>query len=102
MQNIHHLDILLRNLYPIRLKLDLIRITHLAVFQNLREAGIGVNLHYIPIYRQPYYARMGFTPDDFPESERYYSEAISLPLYPGLTEDQQGQVLETFQKIIRI
>jgi len=53
-----------------------------------------VNLHYIPVYRQPYYAREGFKPSDFPESERYYAEAITLPMYPGLTKKQQMEVVQ--------
>lgn len=89
------------HLYPVRLNLDAIRITHREVFTALRAAGIGVNLHYIPIYRQPYYVRLGFDPDDFPESERYYAEAISLPLFPGLTEDLQERVIETLGKTVR-
>ena len=63
------------------------------VFERMRADGIGVNLHYIPVYRQPYYARMGFKHEDFPQAERYYAEAISLPIYPGLTPEQQGEVV---------
>ena len=81
------------HLYVIRLKLGEIGSTHRQVFEALRAGGIGVNLHYIPIYRQPYYEQMGFKRADFKEAEQYYSEAISLPLYPGLTEDQQNEVL---------
>ena len=79
------------HLYVIRL--DLSAIIHREVFERLRMNGIGVNLHYIPVYRQPYYARMGFNPSDFPEAERYYAEAISLPIYPSLTEEQQLEVV---------
>jgi UDP-4-amino-4,6-dideoxy-N-acetyl-beta-L-altrosamine transaminase len=89
------------HLYLVRLKLDAIRIGHRDVFTALRAAAIGVNLHYIPIYRQPYYARLGFDPAAFPEAERYYAEAISLPLFPGLTEDQQEQIIETLGKVLR-
>jgi UDP-4-amino-4,6-dideoxy-N-acetyl-beta-L-altrosamine transaminase len=66
---------------------------HHQLFENLRACGIGVNLHYIPVYRQPYYERLGFKRENFPESERYYSEAITLPMYPGLTEEQQDEVV---------
>jgi UDP-4-amino-4,6-dideoxy-N-acetyl-beta-L-altrosamine transaminase len=66
---------------------------HHQLFDNLRVGGVGVNLHYIPVYRQPYYERMGFKRTDFPEAERYYSEAITLPMYPGLTEEQQDNVV---------
>ncbi|MBE0511348.1 MAG: UDP-4-amino-4,6-dideoxy-N-acetyl-beta-L-altrosamine transaminase, partial [Gammaproteobacteria bacterium] len=67
------------HLYVIRLNLEQIDRSHREVFEALREQGIGVNLHYIPVHTQPYYQRMGFRPDDFPEAERYYAEAISLP-----------------------
>lgn len=66
--------------------------SHCALFDNLRAGGVGVNLHYIPVYRQPYYERMGFKREDYPEAERYYAEAVSLPMYPGLTEEQQSEV----------
>jgi UDP-4-amino-4,6-dideoxy-N-acetyl-beta-L-altrosamine transaminase len=81
------------HLYVVRLKLGEIRKTHREVFEAMRGAGIGVNLHYIPVPRQPYYERMGFKRTDFPEAERYYAEAISLPMYPGLTDQQQDQVV---------
>lgn len=64
------------------------------IFERLRNNGIGVNLHYIPVYHQPYYEHMGFNRSDFPEAERYYAEAISLPMYPGLTENQQFEVVQ--------
>ena len=77
------------HLYVIRLQLDKIGKTHLEVFESLREQGIGVNLHYIPVHTQPYYKNMSFKKGDFPEAERYYSEAISLPMHQGLTDQEQ-------------
>jgi UDP-4-amino-4,6-dideoxy-N-acetyl-beta-L-altrosamine transaminase len=62
------------------------------VFERLRYHGVGVNVHYIPIYRQPYYKQFGYEYTDFPEAESYYSQAISIPLYPTLTEEQQDIV----------
>lgn len=85
------------HLYVIRIHADAIRASHREVFERLRVGGIGVNLHYIPIYRQPYYERLGFNRSDFPEAERYYAEAISLPMYTELTEAQQ---LEVVQRLI--
>ncbi|TGM89546.1 UDP-4-amino-4,6-dideoxy-N-acetyl-beta-L-altrosamine transaminase [Leptospira levettii] len=82
------------HLYIVRLKLEEINVTHRQVFERLRSHGIQVNLHYIPVYRHPYYAKMGYKRQDFPEAEAYYSEAISLPLYPDLTFDQQELVVE--------
>jgi dTDP-4-amino-4,6-dideoxygalactose transaminase len=80
------------HLYVIRLRLADICRAHCEVFEELRAAGVGVNLHYIPVYLQPYFERMGFNTGYCMEAERYYAEAISLPLYPGLTDDQQDQV----------
>ena len=64
-----------------------------STFERLRKAGIGVNLHYIPVPRQPYYRDLGFNAEDWPEAERYYAEAITLPLYPDLQEKQQDEVI---------
>ncbi len=89
------------HLYVIRLRLDVMKVGRQEVFESLRTAGIGVNLHYIPVYRQPYYARLGFKPSDFPQAENYYAEAISLPMYPGLTEKQQGQVVAALKEVLR-
>lgn len=81
------------HLYVIRLQLDKIKKTHLEVFEALREKDIIVNLHYIPIHTQPYYQKMGFVVGEFPEAERYYAEAISIPMYPVMTEAQQDEVV---------
>ncbi len=88
------------HLFVIRLKLDEISLTHKQVFDALRENGIGVNLHYIPVHTQPYYQAMGFTEGEFPESERYYQEAISLPMFHGMTEEQQNTVVRVVTEIL--
>jgi len=90
------------HLYVIRLKLGEIRATHREVFESLRKQGIGVNLHYIPVHTQPYYAAMGFAPDDFPESMGYYSEAISIPMYHGLTFEQQDVVEAALKQALSV
>ena len=81
------------HLYVIRLKLDEISVTHNEVFGELRANQINVNLHYIPVHIQPYYKAMGFRYGDFPVSEKYYKEAISLPMYPGLSQSDQDKVV---------
>jgi len=86
------------HLYVVRLKLQEVRRSHREVFEAMRGTGIGVNLHYIPVYRQPYYARLGSSGAKCPEAERYYGEAISLPLYPGLTEAQQERVARALRE----
>ncbi|GAA0868125.1 UDP-4-amino-4,6-dideoxy-N-acetyl-beta-L-altrosami ne transaminase [Brevundimonas basaltis] len=77
------------HLYPVRVP----EADRRAVFESLREAGIGVNVHYIPVHLQPYYRAKGFELGDYPEAERYYAEAISLPLFPAMSDAQQDQVV---------
>lgn len=88
------------HLYVIRLQLDKISKTHLEVFKDMREAGILVNLHYIPVHLQPYYQEMGFEKGQFPEAEQYYKEAISLPMFPTLSYEQQQEVVESLKKLL--
>lgn len=88
------------HLYVIRLQLDKINKTHRQVFEALREQGIGVNLHYIPVHTQPHYQRMGFKVGDYPQAEQYYAEAISLPMYQTLSDSQQDQVVAVLQKVL--
>jgi dTDP-4-amino-4,6-dideoxygalactose transaminase len=64
-----------------------------AVFESLRKRGIGVNVHYIPVHTQPYYRQLGFKFGDFPRAEDYYARALSIPLYPTLTQAQQDEVI---------
>jgi UDP-4-amino-4,6-dideoxy-N-acetyl-beta-L-altrosamine transaminase len=80
------------HLYIVRLQLDRIGRTHREVFEAMRAAGIGVNLHYIPVHLQPYYQKLGFKQGDFPEAERYYGEAMSLPLFYDLGLAEQDRV----------
>ena len=88
------------HLYVIRLQLDKIQKTHRQVFEALRELGIGVNLHYIPVHTQPYYERMGFKPDDFPQSQTYYQEAISIPMFQTMTDEQQDEVIAALRQAV--
>ncbi|MFO8090862.1 MAG: DegT/DnrJ/EryC1/StrS family aminotransferase [Desulfatiglandaceae bacterium] len=136
-----------RHLYVIRLKLNEIKRTRDQVFEELRTSGIGVNLHYIPVYRQPDFARLGSKPlsstpcskppacpveftvgdsavhpevsaDDSaadstgapcsmpytlcPEAERYYAEAITIPLFPAMTEPEQDRVVRVLGKAVKV
>lgn len=88
------------HLYVIRLDLDSITMSHKEVFEELRTKGIGVNVHYIPVHTQPYYSQMGFELGDFPSSEDYYSEAISLPMFHTMTEEQQDEVVRVLKEIL--
>jgi UDP-4-amino-4,6-dideoxy-N-acetyl-beta-L-altrosamine transaminase len=89
------------HLYVIRLQLDKIGKTHSDVFEGMREQGIGVNLHYIPVHTQPYFQRMGFKQGDFLQAERYYTEAISLPMFQTMTEAQQDTVFDALKWAIK-
>lgn len=71
-----------------------------AIFEVLRADGIGVNVHYIPVHTQPYYRRLGFTPGQFPAAESYYAQAISIPLYAGLTDAAQDQVVAALRNAL--
>ena len=88
------------HLYVVRLKLNEIQTTHREVFEELRQTGMGVNLHYMPVHLQPYYRELGFAEGQFPEAERHGEEAITLPLYPKMTEGEQDLVMATIQKVM--
>jgi UDP-4-amino-4,6-dideoxy-N-acetyl-beta-L-altrosamine transaminase len=88
------------HLYVVRLCLDKISRSHREIFEAMRAAGIGVNLHYIPVHLQPYYRALGFAPGHCPEAERYHHEAISLPLYSSMSEHDQDYVAETLRQLL--
>jgi UDP-4-amino-4,6-dideoxy-N-acetyl-beta-L-altrosamine transaminase len=88
------------HLYVVRLQTERISLSHRQVFEGLRAAGVGVNLHYIPVHLQPYYRDLGFSEGDFPQAERYYAEAISLPLFPLLSDEQQDYVVEQLRRLV--
>lgn len=89
------------HLYVVRLDLAAIApLSHLDVFQALRDRGIWVNLHYIPIHTQPYYQNLGFAWGDFPNAEAYYCSAISIPMYPTLNDALQSQVIDALHEIL--
>ena len=89
------------HLYVILLQLENIKVSHLEVFEALRAKEILVNLHYIPVHTQPYYRNMGFQYGDFPVAEEYYKKAISIPLFPKLTFEEQDYVVECLREAVR-
>jgi UDP-4-amino-4,6-dideoxy-N-acetyl-beta-L-altrosamine transaminase len=89
------------HLYVVRLQLDAIGRGHRSVFDALRAEGIGVNLHYIPVHTQPYYKKLGFRPEQFPQAQKYYAEAISLPMYSGLSFEQQDRVVAALSEVVK-
>ena len=71
-----------------------------AVYQQLHEKGVGVNVHYIPIHIQPYYQQLGFKLGDFLQAERFYDNALTLPLYPSMTESEQQTVIDALHQVL--
>lgn len=88
------------HLYVIRLRRNAIKLSRRQVFEALRAAGIGVNVHYIPVHTQPYYQRLGFRVGMFPEAESYYQDAITLPLFSKMTDAEQDTVIAALTKIL--
>ncbi|SKC53179.1 UDP-4-amino-4,6-dideoxy-N-acetyl-beta-L-altrosamine transaminase [Paraburkholderia hospita] len=88
------------HLYVVRVKDNSAHADRRAVFDALRAADIGVNVHYIPVHLQPYYRRLGFKPGNFPQAEQYYREALSLPLYAALTDAQQDRVVAQLKRVL--
>ena len=82
------------HLYPIWIDQKLLGVSRQNIFENLRAQNIGVNVHYIPVHLQPYYQKLGFFEGQFPEAEKYYSGAISIPIFSGMSDDQQKVVIQ--------
>lgn len=89
-----------KHLYLIRIDISKTNVSRDALFNNLRNEGIGVNVHYIPVHLQPYYRKLGFKHGDFPDAEKYYAEAISLPLHVNLSSSEQEFIIETVKRLI--
>ena len=83
------------HLYIARYDFEKSDVTRIQLFQDMKDSGVLLNLHYIPIYRQPYYSKMGFDPKMFPNTERYYKQAFSVPMYADLTEADQNMVISS-------
>jgi dTDP-4-amino-4,6-dideoxygalactose transaminase len=90
------------HLYVVRLNLITSNKIHRQVFEELRQRGIGVNLHYPPVHLHPYYRELGFTKGQYPETEAYGESAITLPLYSALLDQQQDQVVDSLHQILGI
>jgi len=88
------------HLYVVRLQRSFPANTHRRVFDDLRRMGIGVNLHYMPVHLQPYYRDLGFAPGQYPEAEIHGRSAITLPLYPALSDSMQDRVIDCVRKAL--
>jgi dTDP-4-amino-4,6-dideoxygalactose transaminase len=82
------------------LKLNELTKSHQQIFSELREAGIGVNLHYIPVYKQPFYKALGFNDVALPATEEYYQTAISIPIFALLTAQQQDKIISELKRVL--
>jgi len=89
------------HLYPVQIDVDSVGKGREKIFDELRQNGIGVNVHYIPIHTQPYYLQFGFKVGDFPNSESYYNRAISIPLFHAMTAEQQDEVLNVLMRVLQ-
>jgi dTDP-4-amino-4,6-dideoxygalactose transaminase len=88
------------HLYPVRVLHGSARQTQRQVYDAFLEARIGVNIHYIPVYRQPYYEAMGFRAGYCPEAEQYHKETITVPMFPTLTEADQEKVINALKRAL--
>lgn len=88
------------HLYPIVIKNNKNEKKQKELYNELRNNNIGVNIHYIPVHLHPYYERLGFKKNDFPQAESFYKNAISIPMYSKLTKNDQEYVIEILRKIL--
>lgn len=88
------------HIYPVRFRKECFRVSRGKIFEEFLAAGVLVNVHYIPIYWQPYYQKLGYRKGLCPVAEKSYEELITLPLYPALTNSQVGRVVEVARNII--
>ena len=88
------------HLYLLRIDFKQIALTRGQVMKKLREYGVGSQVHYIPVPSQPYYRQLGFRPEDYPKAQMYYEQALSIPLFFDLSDDQQNQVIHAFREVV--
>jgi dTDP-4-amino-4,6-dideoxygalactose transaminase len=88
------------HLYVVRLKLEELQKSRREIFDELRNRGIQVHVHYMPVYRQPYYRRLGFKKGICPQAEQYYEAALTLPLHFSLTDAEQEYVAEQLGEVL--
>ena len=99
-QHIDHYNYSSYHIFIIRLNLKKMKKNYEEIFKLFRKSGIGVNLHYLPIHLHPYYQNLGFKAGDFPESENYSREAMTIPLYVDLHQNIQNKIIKLINKSI--
>lgn len=90
------------HLYIVRVDFSKINKNKKQIFAEMKDKGVCLNLHYIPVHTQPYYENLGFTKGDFPISEKYYEEAFTLPLYYALTNEQQNNIVSSLKDVLYV
>ena len=88
------------HLYIVRINFANVTKTKQEIFAEMAPKGVALNLHYFPVHTQPYYEALGHRPEECPNVMDYYREALTLPLYPGLTDDEQDQVIEALREVL--
>ncbi len=88
------------HLYVLRIDFDSIELSRGQLMQELKAQGVGSQVHYIPVPAQPYYRKLGHRPEDYPNAQKYYQEALSLPLFYDLSDDQQQHVIATLKTFL--
>ncbi len=90
------------HIYIIQLRTEMLKAGRKEIFEALRAENIGVNVHYMPVHLHPFYRnRFGYNKGDYPKTERYYNRAITLPIFPKMTNDDVTDVIEAVKKVIR-
>ncbi|WP_418641208.1 UDP-4-amino-4,6-dideoxy-N-acetyl-beta-L-altrosamine transaminase [Sulfurimonas sp. ST-27] len=89
------------HLYVVQVDFTQLKISKVELFNKMREKQIGLQLHYIPINKQPYYEKLGYGNENTPVMDRYYEECFSLPMYPLLSDDEQAYVIETLLEVLK-
>ena len=88
------------HLYVVRVDFSKLNLTKVDLFNKLREKSIGIQLHYIPINKQPYYKGLGYSTENTPVMDKYYEECFSLPMYPKMADEEQGYVITTLFEVL--
>lgn len=88
------------HIYIVRLDLNRVKKSKVQIFAEMREKGVTLNLHYIPVHTQPYYEKLGHKPEDCPNAIKYYEEAFTLPLYYSLTDEQQDYIVNSLAEVL--
>ena len=88
------------HLYVVRIDFSKVKKSKKQIFAEMKEKGITLNLHYIPVHTQPYYEQLGHKPEECPVSLDYYKEAMTLPLYYSLTNEQQDEVVKALKEVL--